>query len=137
MMKKLGCVLLLAAFMGCTTTASAGNPLDGLFGLHVPDTADCVGKWCPDDYCPKPEPCADSKLRFLCDDYCPKPAPCVRSQLCFTFDNFRRKCLPKICFAPRCADLSCQPGKCGSCADPTCHQPTPAESQVQPGMRDK
>lgn len=75
MMKKLGCVLLLAAFMGCTTTASAGNPLDGLFGLHVPDTADCVGKWCPDDYCPKPEPCADSKLRFLCDDYCPNQRP--------------------------------------------------------------
>ena len=38
-----------------TSIADAGNFWRNLGLQHC--RIDCVGKWCCDDYCPKPEPC--------------------------------------------------------------------------------
>ncbi|WP_146599186.1 hypothetical protein [Novipirellula aureliae] len=63
---------------------------------------DCIGKWCPDDYCAKTEPCVRVPLCLQRDDYCPKTEPCVRVPLCFGPDDYEQKCLPKVCDSPRC-----------------------------------
>jgi hypothetical protein len=33
---------------------------------------------CPDNYCPKPQPCVPGAPWGCCDDYCPKPMPCAQ-----------------------------------------------------------
>jgi hypothetical protein len=67
---------------------------------------------CPDDYCPKPEPCVRCVPRSCCpDDYCPKPQPCV-------------PCVPRSCcpdtYCPKPAPNLCIPlnrdfQRCGGC----------------------
>jgi hypothetical protein len=102
--------------------ASAGGPLHHLFGCPVPD---CIGKWCPDDYCSKKEPCVCIPLCFGCDDYCSKKPPCVCAPLCFGCDDYCKKCPPKACSGPLCQFLRCgssrQPCGCAACAETACN----------------
>ena len=105
----------LAVFLICVfscLTASAGNPLHRLFDCQA--VPDCVGRWCPDDYCSKKEPCVCVPLRFQCDDYCSKKEPCVCPGLRFTCDDYCNKCLPKVCSSPRCDALGCGSRCCAS-----------------------
>ena len=111
-LQALACLALLSL------PASAGGPLDNLLGCGVPD---CIGKWCPDDYCPKKEPCVGVSLCFGCDDYCPKNAPCVSARLCFGCDNYCEKCPPKVCSGPLCQYLKCGPSG-HSCGCAKCDQ---------------
>jgi hypothetical protein len=95
---------------------SAGGPWDNLFRCPCP-VPDCIGKWCPDDYCPKKEPCVCVPLRFGCDNYCGKKEPCVCVPLCFGCDDYCGKCPPKVCSGPLYRSLKCGPsGQCCGCA---------------------
>ena len=96
----------------CCQTASAGNPLQKL--LDCQPVVDCIGRWCPDDYCRKKEPSVCVPLCFGCDDYCGKKEPCVCPGLRFTCNDYCKKCLPKVCSSPRCDLLRCGPCDCGS-----------------------
>jgi len=127
----LGYVILLSL------PASAGNPFHHLLGCPAPD---CIGKWCPDDYCPKRQPCVGVSLCFGCDDYCSKKAPCVRAPLCFGCDDYCKKCPPTVCNAPRCQSLKCGATKCNiaTCDELPCDalSSTPSEPETNLGGAD-
>ncbi len=104
----------LAVFLSCVIsclTASAGNPFHRL--LDCQPVPDCIGRWCPDDYCSKKEPCVRVPLCFQCDDYCSKKEPRVCPGLRLTCDDYCKKRLPIICPSPRCDVLNCAP-RCSS-----------------------
>ena len=125
-LQALACLVLLSL------PASAGDPLHNLLGCPVPD---CIGKWCPDDYCPKKEPCVGVSLCFGCDDYCGKKAPCVCAPLRFCCDDYCEKCPPKVCSGPLCQFLkcgsSCRPRECENCQKLPCdaYAAKPVETQ--------
>jgi hypothetical protein len=110
----------LAFLVLLSLPASARDPLHKLLGRPVPDY---IGKWCPDDYCAKKEPCVTAPLCFGRDDYCSKKTPCVSAPLCFGCDDYRRKCPPNVFSRPQCQFLkcgtSCQPCGCATCAKKT------------------
>jgi hypothetical protein len=69
----------------------------------------------PDDYCPKPMPCAPCpQTKWCCDDYCAKPMPCV-SCLCTKWcpDDYCAKPMPCVCW-PSLSKKHCV-------ASPACH----------------
>ena len=106
-------LLALAYLSLLPLPASAADPLHKLLGCSVPD---CIGRWCPDDYCPKRQPCVGVSLCFGCDDYCAKKEPCVCTPLCFGCDDYCKKCLPKVCTTPRCQSLRCGATQCDRAA---------------------
>ena len=121
-------VVFLSCAISCLT-ASAGNPLHRLFDCQgVPD---CVGRWCPDDYCSKQEPCVCVPLRFQCDDYCSKKEPCICPGLHFTCDDYCKKCLPKVCSSPRCDVLNCGSRCCTSGHAVASHGEATEEKEVK------
>jgi len=82
---------------GMTSQLSAFEPIVKLSG-HWKCWPDCVGKYCCDDYRPKPKPCAVGVKCFDCPDYCPKPFPCsTPGKASFCCDDFCRKPLPPHC----------------------------------------
>jgi hypothetical protein len=124
--QAIACLVLLSR------PASAGDPRHYLPWCPAPD---CIGKWCPDDYCPKKEPCVGVSLRFGCDDYCGKKAPCVCAPLRFCCDDYCKKCPPKVCSGPlgrylRCGS-SCRPRGCvhGQHLSCTASAANPVETQ--------
>jgi hypothetical protein len=110
-------LLAVAHLLLLTLPASAGDPLHNLFGCPGP-VPDCIGRWCPDDYCAKKAPCVSVPLCFGCDDYCSKQASCVSVPLCFTCDDYCPKCPPKVCNGLLCQNLQCGvSGQSCSCAN--------------------
>ena len=67
--------LLLAALLLTAGVARAGEPGPKWWSVLYP-SYHCCPK-CPDDYCPKPLPCATPWRYCGPDDYCPKPLPCA------------------------------------------------------------
>jgi len=63
--------------------------------------AQCAAQpcWCPDDYCPKPQPCVPCPNYCVCPDtYCPKPQPCVPCpNYCVYPDTYCPKPAPNLC----------------------------------------
>ena len=136
----------LSCAIACLT-ASAGNPFHRL--LECQPVPDCIGRWCPDDYCSKKEPyvcvplrfecddycskkepCVCVPLRFQCDDYCSKKEPCVRPGLRFTCDDYCKKCIPKVRSSPRCDLLGCGSRCCTSGRAVASHEEAAEEKRV-------
>jgi hypothetical protein len=106
-LKKLlgNCSLLVVGAIALTalyTHAAAAQPHDGWWlcpgiSLHRP----CL--CCPNDYCPKPMPCAPCPV-CCCgpNDFCGKPLPCVSPYCCCLCDDYCCKPAPYIypCYTP-------------------------------------
>lgn len=106
---KLKVALVLTCVLGCPSV-KASDPLQRFSGcVEVPN---CIGRWCPDDYCPKQAPFVGVALRFGCDDYCKKRLPCACGELDFTCDNYCKKLAPKVCCAIRQESMRGGP-RCG------------------------
>ena len=110
-MNRLVLLLGLAVGFSAADTALAIDwSLGGPFRLRnrVPD---CIGRYCRDDYCPKPLPPVCPPKCFTCDDYCPKRLPCIFHVKRFCCDDYCPKCLPRICCPPP-PGLKCGPAGC-------------------------
>ena len=105
------CLLVWFVLVSIGTATPASGADWGLSWLGRSCLPDCVGRWCCDDYHPKPLPCPQPVNCFGCDDYCAKPLPCAIPVRHFCCDDYCRKCLPPVCFPPRC-DLDCPPAGC-------------------------
>jgi hypothetical protein len=78
---------------------------------------------CPDNYCPKPQPCVPCAPLGCCNDYCPKPLPCLPCPLCYCAPN-------DYCPKPYCLNLSpCWPAWY-TCGAMNCCQPLESSKAV-------
>ena len=100
-------VAVMVAMIWIESPATAGSLLPK--ALHC--WPDCVGKFCCDDYCPKPPPCAKRVKCFRCPDYCSKYAPCPISVKRGGCPDYCRKPVPCLTCPPPCIDLQCLPSK--------------------------
>lgn len=104
--------LLIAGMLTLVTLthSRAFEPLS-LFTGHTKCWPSCVGKFCCDDYCGKPLPCAVAANCFECVDYCAKPLPCLPARkAAFCCNDFCPKPLPPI-RCPNAKNLRCVPNR--------------------------
>jgi hypothetical protein len=107
-LKKL--LIAFAVTVGVISPAVAFEPLS-IFSSHTKCWPSCVGKFCCDDYCGKPLPCAVAVKCFDCPDYCAKPLPCPPSgKMGFCCDDFCPKPFPPVCRVSA-KNLSCIPNR--------------------------
>lgn len=103
-------IIALAVSVGIISPASAIEPMLKLAGDRN-CWPDCLGKYCCDDYHPKPLPCAAGVQCFECPDFCRKPFPCLPPvKTAFRCDDFCPKPLPPIC-GPSPKNLRCIPSR--------------------------
>ena len=81
------------ALMFCTSLRAA-EPVINFFPYCSKPRCVFSPGCCPDDYCPKPLPCAAHNWCGTCDDYCKKPLPCAGHNWCGTCDDYNKKCGP-------------------------------------------
>ena len=95
--KQLCCT---AAVFLCLSAAGLALDLWSPWGTKSGCQHHCVGKFCCDDYHPKPLPCAHGVKCFTCDHYVPKCLPLVKPVKQFCCDDYCPKPLPKILCPP-------------------------------------
>jgi len=98
-MKPIQFLVILLASLGLCHEARAAEPAcDWWQSLWHPLSR--PQPCCPDDYCPKPLPCAPPVSCRGPNDYCPKPLPTTCPAKCFGPDDY----CPKKCpiFLPPC-----------------------------------
>ncbi len=93
-----GLASLIIASSLTASSLTAGEPVR--YSPFTWSWPNCVGKFCPDDFCPKPLPCARGVKCFQCPDYCAKPLPCfLPGKTSYVCDDYCRKSLPPTCCA--------------------------------------